>query len=49
VILWLRVENNNKFTRGKTKVRADIENYVLSDYKMKKTDKDGWEYKLTGA
>ena len=47
VKLWLKVENNNKFTRGKTKVRADIENYVLSHYKMKKTDKDGWEYKLT--
>lgn len=47
VTLWLRVENNNKFTRGKTKVRRDIENYVLSHYNMKKPDKNGWEYQLT--
>lgn len=47
VTLWLSVENNNKFVRGKTKVRADIEKNVLSRYQMKKIEKDGWEYLLT--
>jgi hypothetical protein len=32
VELWLRVENNNKFIRGKTKARARIEQSVLSHY-----------------
>ena len=29
VELSLRVENNNKFVRGKKRTRADIENYHL--------------------
>jgi hypothetical protein len=41
----LRVENNNKFVHGKTKVRASIEQSVLSQYAMKKGN--GWEYILT--
>jgi hypothetical protein len=47
VELWLRVENNSKFVRGKTKVRAQIEQFVLSRYRMRKRDPDGWEYVLT--
>ena len=46
VELWLRVENNNKFIRGKTKVRARIEQRVLSQYAMEKKG-DSWEYTLT--
>jgi hypothetical protein len=36
VNLWLRVENNNKYIRGKKKVRQEIEDRVLSRYQMKK-------------
>ena len=47
VILWLQVENNSKFVRGKGKSRKNIEDYCLSEYNAKKLDKDGWEYELT--
>ena len=47
VKLWLSVENNSKFVRGKKKAREDIENYCLSQFNMKKYTKDGWEYELT--
>jgi hypothetical protein len=47
VNLWLRVENNNKYIRGKKKVRQEIENRVLSRYQMKKDRPDGWEYELS--
>ena len=47
VILWLRVENNSKFVRGKGKSRQHIEDYCLSEYNGRKLDKDGWEYELT--
>ncbi len=47
VILWLRVENNSKFVRGKGKSRQYIEDYHLSRYSAKKLEKDGWEYELT--
>lgn len=47
VQLWLRVENNSKFVRGKSRVRKHIEDFILSEYDMKKPDKDGWEYELT--
>jgi hypothetical protein len=47
VALWLRVENNSKFVRGKSKARAWIEESVLSRYAMQKTAKDGYEYVLT--
>ncbi|MEM6320289.1 MAG: recombinase family protein [Bacteroidota bacterium] len=46
VELWLRVERNSKFVRGKKKARAEIEEYVLSEFDMKKKEKDGWEYTL---
>jgi hypothetical protein len=46
VELWLRVERNSKFVRGKKKAREDIEQYVLSRFDMEKKEKDGWEYTL---
>ena len=47
VLLWLRVERNSKFVRGKKKARQDIERYVLNRYGMVKPDRDGCEYELT--
>ena len=47
ITLWLRVENNSKFVRGKGKSRQYIEDYILRDYDAKKLEKDGWEYELT--
>jgi hypothetical protein len=47
VNLWLRVENNNKFVRGRKKALTNIERYILSQYDMRKPKKDGWEYELT--
>jgi DNA invertase Pin-like site-specific DNA recombinase len=45
VHLWLRVENNNKFVRGKKRAREDIEFYCLRRQGMKKLSE--WEYELT--
>jgi DNA invertase Pin-like site-specific DNA recombinase len=36
VELCLQVENNNKFVRGKSKVRNEIEQFILSQFDMKK-------------
>jgi len=47
VNLWLRVENNNKYIRGKKKARDEIEQWVLSRYQMTKDRPDGWEYELS--
>lgn len=47
MILWLQVENNSKFVRGKGQSRKDIEMFILSKYQMKKLKKNGWEYELT--
>lgn len=47
VVLYLAVENNNKFVHGKKKSRVEIEQDVLSRYQMEKLSKDGWEYHLT--
>lgn len=47
VILWLQVENNNKFVRGKDKSRQHIEDYILSEHDAKKLGVDSWEYELT--
>ena len=47
VILWLQVENNSKFVRGKGKSRQNIEDCCLSEFGAKKLEKDGWEYELT--
>lgn len=45
VTLWLRVENNSKFVRGKKRAREDIEYMVLDHYDMKKLA--ACEYELT--
>jgi integrase len=45
VELCLRVENNNKFVRGKKRARADIENYHLRLYGMRKVG--ACDYELT--
>jgi hypothetical protein len=45
VTLWLRVENNNKFVRGKKRARANIETFHLRRYQMKKLN--DVEYELT--
>ncbi len=47
VTLWLMVERNSKFVRGKKGAREDIEYYVLRHYDMKKRWPDGNEYELT--
>jgi hypothetical protein len=44
--IGLRVENNNKWVRGKSKVRRLIEDDVLSRFKMEKKSKDGCDYVL---
>jgi hypothetical protein len=45
VRLWLRVENNSKFVRGKKRARQDIENFHLQQFGMKKLNER--EYELT--
>jgi hypothetical protein len=45
VELYLRVENNSKFVRGKGRVRDEIERYVLRQYSMEKHP-NGVEYTL---
>lgn len=45
--LWLMVENNSKWVRGKKRAREDIEYYVLSDYNIKRLSKDSWDYEIT--
>lgn len=47
ITLWLQIENNSKFVRGKAKTRRHIEDYCLPEYNAKKINKDGWEYELT--
>lgn len=47
VALWLMVENNSKYVRGKSKVRQLIEDYVLRPYSMEKPDEKGSDYVLT--
>lgn len=46
VDVWLRVENNSKFVRGKNESRRRIEEECFVDFDMVKKDKDGWEYIL---
>lgn len=46
VEVWLRVENNNKFVRGKNESRRQIEQYCFSAFDMVKKDNDSWEYIL---
>lgn len=47
VRVHLIVENNNKFVRGKSRSRKDIEDYVFSNYNMYKPDPKGYEYEIT--
>lgn len=47
VELHLRVEGNNKYIRGKNKVREQIEFRVLDRFQMEKPDEKGWDYLLT--
>ena len=47
VELYLTVENNSKFVRGKNKSREDIEWDILRRYQMEKPHKDGHRYILT--
>jgi hypothetical protein len=44
--IWLRVENNNKFVRGKSKTRESIELYLSLYYNMKQKDPRSWEYTI---
>lgn len=46
VRMWLRVENNSKFVRGKGKVREEIERQILRHYGMEKPNKERGEYLL---
>jgi len=46
VELYLRVENNSKYVRGKGKVRDEIERYILRQYAMEKHP-NGVDYTLT--
>ena len=46
VELYLRVEKNTKYVRGKGKVRDEIERYILRQYAMEKHP-NGVEYTLT--
>lgn len=47
VELWLQVENNSKFVRGKSKVRNEIEQVILSKFAIKKLGKDNGGYNLS--
>lgn len=47
VELWLCVERNSKYVRGKKKTREEIERWVLDRYQMEKLGKGGFEYVLS--
>lgn len=44
--VWLQVENNSKFVRGKNESRRQIEQQCFAPFEMVKKDKDSWEYIL---
>lgn len=44
VILWLHIENGSKFTRGKTRVRQDIDDLLIDSYEGVKLNDN--EYRL---
>ncbi len=46
VKMYLRIENNSKFVRGKKKSKEDIEMFVFPHYKMKDIGND-FEYEVT--
>jgi hypothetical protein len=47
VTLWLRVENNSKFVRGKSRARVNIEEFHLKRYGMKKLSEVEYELKFS--
>ncbi len=47
VKVFLRVENNSSFVRGKNKSQEEIEERVLRPYDMQKVYPEGGEYILT--
>ncbi len=47
VRLWLRVENNSKFVRGKNRAREEIERCVLSRFAMERPNQNPCEYVLS--
>ena len=47
VRLWLRVENNSKFVRGKNRAREEIERCILSRFAMEKPNQNPCEYVLS--
>ena len=47
IALWLRVERNSQFVRGKKRAREEIEAWVLSRYGMEKPNPERWEYVLS--
>lgn len=47
ITLYLSIENNSKFVRGKGKVREHVERYSLSSYKMKKLPHNDYELTFT--
>ena len=46
VDVWLQVENNSKFVRGKNESRRRIEDECFLPFDMIKKHEDSWEYKL---
>ncbi|GGE27670.1 hypothetical protein GCM10011571_32340 [Marinithermofilum abyssi] len=44
--MWLRVENNNKYVRGKKKVRESIEQLLRSEYNLRQAHSNSWEYEF---
>ncbi len=46
-MLWLRVENNNKFVRGKTQSREETQAYPRRHFYLQQPDVNGWVYTLT--
>ncbi|MHB8165655.1 MAG: recombinase family protein [Sulfuricella sp.] len=46
IILTLRIENNNKFVRGKKRARENIERYCLEEYKAKRMPSGEYELKV---
>jgi len=47
MIMWLVVENNSKYVRGKGKTRQAIEMQLLPGFQARKLSKNGCEYELT--
>lgn len=47
ITLYLSIENNSKFVRGKGKVRENIEWHMLREYKMKKLPRNDYELTFT--